>query len=314
MQVPAVGVSRSRSTNCGDRGPLASNRAANESRGLCRSRSGRSRRSTSRCACSARGRTAITSCARCLQSLALHDRLTFEPTRGAVRDRVRPTRSVPTDRTNLVWRAAELVWRAAGRRGAAARRPGHDRQADSDAGRAGRRQQRRRGGAARARALWWHPAIGSNRLRGLAAAPGRRRAVFPGRRHRARRRARRPAVSRWPMRRPPGSCWRGPTSACSTADAYRWFDERMLRRCHRGGRFGAPVSVRTADGGNDLQAPVAARHPAIARLVSGAAAARSGLGGDVRQRIGGASACSTPEQPAERAADRARRRRAAGLW
>ena len=47
------------------------------------------------------------------QSLALHDTLTFE--RRAARSRSRATiRRVPSDETNLVWRAAEAVWRAAG--------------------------------------------------------------------------------------------------------------------------------------------------------------------------------------------------------
>jgi 4-diphosphocytidyl-2-C-methyl-D-erythritol kinase len=52
-----------------------------------------------------------------LQSLALHDTLTFVLTRGPFRiDCDDPL--CPTDQTNLVWRAAEHVWRAAGRRGA----------------------------------------------------------------------------------------------------------------------------------------------------------------------------------------------------
>ncbi len=49
-----------------------------------------------------------------LQSLALHDTLTFRAARGAFRIECDDP-GCPTDRTNLVWRAADLVWRAAGR-------------------------------------------------------------------------------------------------------------------------------------------------------------------------------------------------------
>lgn len=51
-----------------------------------------------------------------LQSLALHDTLTFRSTRGPfVIDCDDP--ACPIDRTNLVWQAAAHVWRAGGRRG-----------------------------------------------------------------------------------------------------------------------------------------------------------------------------------------------------
>ena len=50
------------------------------------------------------------------QSLALHDTLTMWRTRGPFRIECDDP-GCPTDRTNLVWRAAALVWRAIGRRG-----------------------------------------------------------------------------------------------------------------------------------------------------------------------------------------------------
>jgi 4-diphosphocytidyl-2-C-methyl-D-erythritol kinase len=50
-----------------------------------------------------------------LQSLAHHDTLTFHAGRGACRIECDHP-ECPTDRSNLVWRAADLVWRAAGRR------------------------------------------------------------------------------------------------------------------------------------------------------------------------------------------------------
>ena len=52
-----------------------------------------------------------------LQSLRLHDTLTFTPARGRfVIECADPT--IPTGDSNLIWRAAERVWKAAGRRGA----------------------------------------------------------------------------------------------------------------------------------------------------------------------------------------------------
>lgn len=50
------------------------------------------------------------------QSIALHDTLAFIPARGPFRIECDDP-ACPTDRTNLIWRAAERVWRASGRRG-----------------------------------------------------------------------------------------------------------------------------------------------------------------------------------------------------
>ena len=51
-----------------------------------------------------------------LQSIALSDTLTVTPRSGPFALASR-TPGVPEDRTNLVWRAAELLWRAKGRTG-----------------------------------------------------------------------------------------------------------------------------------------------------------------------------------------------------
>ena len=51
-----------------------------------------------------------------LQSVALHDTLRFRAAPGDLRIECDHP-ACPTDRTNLVWAAAEAVWRAGGRRG-----------------------------------------------------------------------------------------------------------------------------------------------------------------------------------------------------
>src|SRR5690348_3351497 len=51
-----------------------------------------------------------------LQSIALRDRLTIAPRRGPFVIASR-SRGVPTDRSNLVFRAAERLWRTLGRQG-----------------------------------------------------------------------------------------------------------------------------------------------------------------------------------------------------
>src|SRR4030095_3580760 len=51
-----------------------------------------------------------------LQTIDLADRLTFRARRGPF-EILCETPRVPTDRTNLVWRAAQRLWQAAGREG-----------------------------------------------------------------------------------------------------------------------------------------------------------------------------------------------------
>jgi 4-diphosphocytidyl-2-C-methyl-D-erythritol kinase len=51
-----------------------------------------------------------------LQAIDLHDRLTFEPFRGAFEIRCQKP-GVPVDCTNLIWTAAQQLWKAAGRDG-----------------------------------------------------------------------------------------------------------------------------------------------------------------------------------------------------
>ncbi len=51
-----------------------------------------------------------------LQTIDLFDRVTFQARRGPFEIQCRQP-GVPTDRSNLVWKAAQLLWRAAGRPG-----------------------------------------------------------------------------------------------------------------------------------------------------------------------------------------------------
>ena len=80
-----------------------------------------------------------------------------------------------------------------------------------------------------------------------------------------------------------------PNFGVSTRDAYRWWDERAA-----GTTTGEPRA------GNDLQAPVAARHPEISRAV-----ARLRGGGALTRRCRAADrpclACSTTAQSADAA-------------
>ena len=185
------------------------------------------------------------------QSLALHDTLTIRATRGPFRiecdDPV-----VPTGRRNLVWRAAAGVWRASGRRGAprgvlvqiAKRIP-------MQAGLGGGSSD----AAAALRALGRRWRVGRATLRAIAASIGadvpyffeggtalgveRGDLLFPLTDH--------PAA--WAV-------LVLPAFGVSTKDAYGWFD--------KDNRHGGLAPRRTA---NDLQKPVATRHPEIARLV-----------------------------------------------
>jgi 4-diphosphocytidyl-2-C-methyl-D-erythritol kinase len=201
------------------------------------------------------------------RSLALHDRLTFTsvaaPFAIACDDP-----ACPTDRTNLVWRAAELVWRAARRRG-----PLRGVQVRLEKGIPA--QAGLGGGSSDAAATLrvlsgvWCPGINEEALAELGRALGADVPFFL-------QGGTVLGVERgdrlFPLADAPDA-WvvlARPDFGVSTAQAYRWFDEAAA------GADGAPDSrPRPAtvgpygDGGNDLQAAVAARHPLIGRLVRG---------------------------------------------
>jgi len=223
-----------------------------------------------------------------LQSIALSDTLTLTSRRGPFALDTRAP-GVPADRTNLVWRAADLLWRALGRTGEP--RDVHvklEKQIPSAAGLGG--------GSADAAAalaglnrLWTGHQSRRDLLRlaatlgadvpfflvgGTAIGVGRGDEVYP-----------------LDDARRLGVIIIKPSFGVATADAYRWLDE------DRSG----PVSVITEDSSeldlgwshgplqvtNDLQGSVTSRHPEIGQILqaladAGArAAAMSGSGSAV---------------------------------
>jgi 4-diphosphocytidyl-2-C-methyl-D-erythritol kinase len=211
------------------------------------------------------------------QSIALHDRLTFQPRPGAFRlETDQP--DVPSDNTNLVWRAAALLWRAAGRRGEprgvsvrlVKRIPVQSGLGGGSSDAAA---------ALRALTRLWRVALPDDRLRDIAARVGADVPFFfeggtalgLGR-----------GDLLYPLADIPSS-WITlivPPFGVSTKNAYGWFDEAVpepgadSRAGQPGGRLGRSRAaagwlgfVPADERRNDLEAPVAARHPEIGHIV-----------------------------------------------
>lgn len=201
-----------------------------------------------------------------LQSVALHDTLSITARRGPLTVRSAAA-AVPRDRDNLVWTAAAALWRALGRSGdpagaavvvrkripAAAGLGG----ASSDAA-----------SALRGLRSWWAPSVSRRLLEDVAARVGSDVPFFlrggtvraAGRGERLRRL---PALERrWVVLAAPGF-------GVSAADAYRWWDLDGPEP-GGGGPVPAPAGWRRDPGRlrNDLEAPVALRHPEIGALAA----------------------------------------------
>ena len=192
------------------------------------------------------------------QSIALHDTLTIRSARGPFRLTCDDPQC-PSDSTNLIWRAAERLWRAAGRRGAA-----RDIAVDVE------KRIPLKGGlgggssdaAATRRALGRRWGIDEREVRAAAKELGadvpyfleggtvlgveRGDLLFPL--------IDRPAA--WVVLVLPGF-------GVSTKEAFAWFDE-AARDALRAGKGHALRP--TEEMVNDLEAPVAARYPAVARI------------------------------------------------
>jgi 4-diphosphocytidyl-2-C-methyl-D-erythritol kinase len=212
------------------------------------------------------------------QSLALHDTLTFHAASGAFRIGCDDP-ACPTDRLNLVWRAAEAVWGAAGRRG----RP---RDAAVQIAKRIPLQSGMGGGssdaaaAIRGLAALWRVDLSRERRQAIAASLGadvpfflvggtalgldRGDLLFPL------------------IDQPPTWVTLAiPPFCVSTKEAYGWFDQTArgagIARRHGprglGRRPAAPPArlpaLPESEWGNDLEQPVARRHPEIARLSAG---------------------------------------------
>lgn len=247
-----------------------------------------------------------------LQSITLHDTLTFSAHRGPFSLASR-TPGVPSDRSNLVWRAAEILWAALGRTGDP--RDAHiklEKATPSQAGLGG-------GSGDAAAAL-----VGLNKLwgarlsrrvlmrlgaqlgsdvpfflqGGTALAIGRGEELYPV-----------DDVERM------GVIIIKPSFGVSTADAYGWLDaDRISSNRTRDPEFmnlsmSDSVEVGWPSGplalSNDLMGPVARRYPAVVEMVS----ACLSLGAIGAQMTGSGSAVFGlfPESVASKAARQLKR-------
>jgi 4-diphosphocytidyl-2-C-methyl-D-erythritol kinase len=224
-----------------------------------------------------------------LQTLDLHDRLTFRAAPGPFRIETRDP-ACPTDRTNLVWRAAAHLWRAIGRSGPLRNVCVQiDKRIPAQAGLGGGSSDA--AATLRGLAVLWRVKPGAANLSGIGAKVGadvpfffeggtalglgRGDIVFP--------------LLDWTR------SWVVlvvPEFGVSTRDAYSWFDHDLRSRAR-------PLLAHSSDWQpaspkgwtppaeelrNDLQDPVVRRHAALGRVLStlgraGAAhAAMSGSG------------------------------------
>jgi 4-diphosphocytidyl-2-C-methyl-D-erythritol kinase len=244
-----------------------------------------------------------------LQSIALSDVLSLAPRTGKFGLEVRGP-GVPEGRENLVWRAAERLWRTLGRTGDP--RDAYvrlEKQIPMAAGLGG--------GSADAAAVLvglseiWGSRLSRPALRAVAAELGSDVPFFlqggtalgAGR-----------GEELYPLEdvRRLGVVVIKPSFGVSTADAYGWFDAQAP---HAPGEPPAPAAApREADLGwstgpiaivNDLEAPVAARHPEIRSMIE--ACLREGAIGSGMTGSGSAVFGLFSEAVARRAVDRLKR-------
>lgn len=196
------------------------------------------------------------------QSLALHDQLTVEPTSGGF-EIACDDPTCPTDRSNLVWRAADAVWHAAGRRGpVSGLRVSIRKRIPMQAGLGGGSSDA--AATLRVCTALWCPRLDVSELERLGGALG---ADVPFFLHGGTALGVERGDRLFPLADRPRA-WvvlARPDAGVSTADAYRWFDQRQVKAGHRTGRRDARGPY--GDGGNDLQGPVEDHHPIIRRLV-----------------------------------------------
>lgn len=201
-----------------------------------------------------------------LQTLALHDTLTFEARRGPLQI-VCDAPGVPLDSRNLVWKALALVHqRVRGRTGEpSGLRVTIEKRIPSEAGLGGGSSDA--AAALLAASVLWRLDLDLPSLARLAAHLGADVPFFLAG-GTALGIGRGDEVS--PLPEPPATpiVVLKPHFGVSTADAYRWVDEDHRLRSRRGGRRLPPAWPGWAAGAtNDMEAPVARRQPGIRRAV-----------------------------------------------
>jgi 4-diphosphocytidyl-2-C-methyl-D-erythritol kinase len=208
------------------------------------------------------------------QTLVLHDTLRFSAVRGPF-EIVCDDPACPVDQSNLVWRAAERLWRAAGRRGEPCGvRVRLAKRIPLQAGLGGGSSDA--AAALRALAKLWRVTLGRDRLRRIAVQLGADVPFFleGGTVLGLNRGDVLRPLADWP------ASWVVlviPNFGVSAKEAYGWWDSagrpalRLDARPEIGGRAS---SIGLC--GNDLEGPVAARHPEVSRIV--AALTRTGAG------------------------------------
>ena len=193
------------------------------------------------------------------QSLALHDTLTFTERKGPFQI-VCDNPACPVDANNLVWRAAERLWRVAGHRSALTGLSVRiAKKIPMQAGLGGGSSDA--AAAIRALAAWWRIDLRARRVRQVAADLG---ADVPFFLHGGTALG----VGRGDVLVPIPDALKAwvvlvlPAFGVSTAEAYRWWDKDQ-----RAARGPSPAPGASPAGWtNDLEPPVARRHPQIARI------------------------------------------------
>jgi 4-diphosphocytidyl-2-C-methyl-D-erythritol kinase len=208
------------------------------------------------------------------QSLLLHDTLTFRSRAGPFAISCDEP-SCPVDRTNLVWQAAEQVWAAGGRRGAPCDATVRlQKRIPLQAGLGGGSSDAV--AAIRGLAELWRVPLAPERLVAIAATLGADVPFFVAGGTAL-------GVECGEVLFPLSDLRQAwvvvvvPRFGVSTKDAYGWWDEE--RQCLRPERRPGPkgrnarqaatalgLGLSASELRNDLQGPVAKRHPAIARV------------------------------------------------
>jgi 4-diphosphocytidyl-2-C-methyl-D-erythritol kinase len=203
------------------------------------------------------------------QAIDLHDTLTFVASRGPLRIASHDSR-LPIDRTNLIWRAGEALWHHARRKGDPHGVTVHVEKRIPIGGGLG-------GGSSNAAAALagfcrvWNLKLEKTRLLRIAATLGADVPFFMvggaavGRARGDQVTSVRDKTARWVV-------LLVPAFSISTAEAYGWY-------AHDRERESAALSTSTV---NDLEEPVARRHPEIRQMISalvGAGAEPAALSG-----------------------------------